>query len=210
MLSLFKLVRLCCTLLGLLVIVVSLTPFVSWAERRMPVDWYDGDADVLVILGGSMLVDGTGPQATLGYDSYLRCTYATWVLQRHSYKFIVVSGPDGLAEAMAKYLEARGTPAGEVLIENAARTTFQNAEFVKNILDHQAGLAPHPKIVVLTSDYHSSRARRVFEHAGLPVNMSPVPDLAKRAESPILRWNAFLDLTEELTKTAYYRLTRKI
>ncbi len=176
----------------------------------MAVDWYQGDADVLVVLGGGMLVDGTGPQATLGYDSYLRCNYAAWNMQRFKYKYVVVSGPDGLAEAMAKYLVAGGAKREQILIENAARSTAANAAFVKTILDHQAGLPQHPVIAVLTSDDHSRRARLVFEHAGLPVRVIPVPDVAKRAQSVARRWDAFLDLSQEVLKLEYYKFAGKV
>lgn len=199
-----------CTLLGLTLLVVSFTPLVSWAARRVAVDWYQGNADVLVVLGGGMLVDGTGPQATLGDDSYLRCNYAAWDMLRFKYRYVVVSGPNGLAETMAKYLTAVGVKPQQILIENAARSTAENAAFVKRILDHQAGLPPHPVIAILTSDVHSRRARQVFEHAGMPVRVIPVPDVIKRAESVELRWGAFLDLDRELVKLEYYKLTGKI
>lgn len=206
----FQLVRFCCTLLGLLVLVVSLTPLVVWISHKMAVDWYEGDADVMVVLGGSMLVDGSGPQATLGYDSYLRCAYATWSIQRHRYRYVVLSGPEGLAQAMAGYLAAHGAKPEQLLIENAARTTYQNAEFVKTILAHQAGLPANPSIAILTSDYHARRARRVFEHMGLAVRVIPVPDAAKRGQFISQRWGAFLDEAGELLKYGYYKLRGRI
>ena len=205
-----QLARITCTLTGLLFLVVSFTPLDSWLVQHFTADWYDGDADVLVVLGASMLVDGTGPQATLGFDSYLRDTYASWAIQRHHYSYVVVSGPDGLAEALAKLLLNNGLKREQLLIENAARTTEQNAQFVKNILDHQPGLPPRPTIAILTSDYHCRRARLVFEHAGMPVRVIPVPDVGKRAGFVTARWNAFLDVAIEVVKLGFYRLNRKI
>jgi uncharacterized SAM-binding protein YcdF (DUF218 family) len=206
----FRFLRVCCTLLGLLVLVVSFTPLVPALAKRLSVDWYQGDADVLVVLGGSMLVDGTGPQATLGYDSYLRCTYAAWNMQQYRYTYVVLSGPDGLAETMAKFLANRGVKPEQFLIENAAHSTAENAAFVKKILDHQAGLPPHPKIAILTSDYHSLRAQLVFQHIGMPVRVIPVPDAGKRGQSIKLRWNAFVDEAEEMAKFAFYKVTGKL
>jgi uncharacterized SAM-binding protein YcdF (DUF218 family) len=193
----------------MLMLMVSFTPLVAWMMRDWAVDWYQGDADVLVILGGSMLVDGTGPTATLGYDSYLRCNYALWMLQRYRYSYVVLSGADGMAETMAKYLTAHGVKQS-LLVENSARSTLQNAEFVKKILDHQAGLPPRPKIVILTSDYHTRRARLVFEHAGMPVRVIPVPDINKRLAFPAQHWAAFLTLAEEYLKFGGYQLKGKI
>ncbi len=205
----FRLLRVLCSLLGMLMLAVTFTPLVTWLARDLAVDWFDGDADVLVVLGGAMLVDGTGPQATMGYDSYLRCTYASWILQRYHYSYVVLSGPDGLAQAMAQYLAAHGAKE-PLLIENSARTTWQNAEFVKKILDHQPGLPPHPAIVILTSDYHTRRARLVFQHWGMPVRVIPVPDVNKRLAFPLQRWTAFLTVADEYTKLAGYQLQGKL
>jgi uncharacterized SAM-binding protein YcdF (DUF218 family) len=205
-----RLVKALCALLGLLMLVVSLTPLVPLAASRLAVDWYQGDADVLVVLGGSMLVDGTGPRASLGYDSYLRCTYAVWNLQQYRYTYVILSGPDGLAEAMANFLAWRGAKPERLLIENAARTTSENAQFVKNILDRQGGLPPHPKIAILTSDYHTLRAQLVFRHVGMPVRVIPVPDAGKAGQSIRLRWNAFLEEMEEIVKFAFYKLSGKM
>jgi uncharacterized SAM-binding protein YcdF (DUF218 family) len=208
--SLFTFARVTCTMLGLLVLVVSLTPLVAWLAHRMAVDWYEGDADVLVVLGGSMLVAGTGPQATLGYDSYLRCVYASWYIHRFRYTYIVVTGSDGLGDAMAQFLENRGVKPGQILIENAARTTYQNAEFVQKILAHQSGLPAHPEIAVLTSDYHTRRSLLVFKHQGMPVHMIPAPDAAKRAGDIRQRWGACQDMADEVLKDGYYKLTGKL
>lgn len=206
----FRLAFTLCALLGFLVLCVSFTPLVSSAASQLSVDWYQGDADVLVILGGSMLVDGVGPQATLGYDSYLRCVYSSWSLQRYRYKYVVLSGPEGLAETMARYLIAHGARPEQLLIENAAHTTMENAVFVKKILDHQPDIPKNVKIAVLTSDFHSLRASLVFRRLGIPVRLIPVPDLGKRAQTVALRWNAFLDLTEELIKIGFYKVSGKI
>lgn len=210
MVRFFKLFWAVCAVAGLLVLLVSFTPLVSWLARDIADDWYEGDADVLVVLGGSMLVDGRGPQGTMGWDSYLRCVYASWALKQHRYRYVVTSGPDGLGEAMARYLALQGTDAKTLLIEGAARTTTENAEFVKKILDRQAGVPAHPLIAVLTSDYHTRRARLVFAHAGMPVRMIPVPDLAKRDSSVGSRWTAFLDLVSEFAKTAGYKVRGRI
>lgn len=45
---------------------------------------------------------------------------------------------------------------------------------------------PRP-VVLLTSDYHMFRARRMFEKAGLKVVPMPIPDGLKRATRLTLR-----------------------
>lgn len=203
-------IRWFCAAVTIVVLLVSFTPVVPFAAGHLATDWYQGDADVLIVLGGSMLVSGTGPNATLGYDSYLRCVYAWWSIQRFKYKYIVVTGNDGMAEAMAAFLRGKGVDPNSILIENRADTTFQNAEFSKNLLQAQAHLPPHPRIAILTSDYHCRRARLVFQHIGLNVRVIPVPDLLKQAYSPSARWAGFFLLTEELGKYVIYGLNGKL
>jgi uncharacterized SAM-binding protein YcdF (DUF218 family) len=210
MLRLLKVALACCTLLGILVLAVSFTPMVQWMARDQALEWFDGDADVLVVLGGSMLVDGAGPRAAMGYDSYLRCTYASWMIQRHRYAYVIVSGPDGLADAMASFLINRNAKTIPVLRENAAKSTSENAEFVRKILDHQPGLPSRPLIAILTSDYHCRRAQQVFQHWGMPVHVIPVPDAAKSADFPLQRWTTCLTLCDERVKYAFYKLNGRI
>jgi uncharacterized SAM-binding protein YcdF (DUF218 family) len=198
-------------LVGLVLLLVTFVPAATeWMVRPLEVDWYSGDGDVLVILGGAMLVDGAGPQSVLGYDSYLRCAYASGYLRQYRYKYVVLSGPDGLAESMARFLEMRGVRVDQMLIENSARTTEQNAEFVKKILEHQTGLPTHPVVAVLTSDYHTRRARLVFERQGMAVRAVPVPHVNKELGSVEMRWDAFLTVTTEFAKLAGYKLEGKI
>ena len=210
MIRLLRVLLACCTLLGFCLLVISYTPFVGWMARDIGADWYDGDGDVLIVLGGSMLVDGIGPQATMGYDSYLRCTYASWILQQHHYRYVIVSGSDGLGQAMARYLINRGLNSEQVLIEDSAHTTLQNAEFSSNILKRVKGLPAQPRLVILTSDYHSRRAQRTFEDAGIKARIIPVPDVAKRVSFIEQRWDAFVTLSDEWVKTMFYGIEGKI
>src|ERR1700761_5302722 len=84
--------------------VVTFTPTVKWMVQATEPDWYGGNGEVLVVLGGSMLVPGTGPGATLGHDTYLRCVYAAWISQKQTFHRIVVTGDFGSGEQMAKFL----------------------------------------------------------------------------------------------------------
>jgi uncharacterized SAM-binding protein YcdF (DUF218 family) len=199
-----------CVLVTALVLIVSFTPLVPLATGLLATDWHEGDADVLIILGSYMLVPGTGPNATMGYETYLRCVYAWWNIRRFHYRYIIVSGNEGMAEAMAAFLREKGVPANTILLENNAQTTYQNAEFVKNLLRNQANLPPNPRLALLTSDYHSRRASLVFQHAGLPVRVIPVPDLLKQSNSPAARWAGFLTLSEELLKYPLYAVEGKL
>ena len=60
----------------------------------------------------------------------------------------------------------------------------------------------------LTSDFHMFRAWRDIPKVGLKWGLSvrprPVPDVLKRTSSWKGHWPAFLDLTAETVKIAYY------
>ncbi len=205
----FSIARNCAAVIGVIVLLITFTPIVKLAAEKMTTDWYEGDADVLVVLGGSMLVAGTGPNATLGDDSYLRSVYAGWYFKTYSFRFVVVSGAEGTAEAMAKFLTASGVPAASILLESRSHTTYENAVYVKALLQQHSLLGENSRIVILTSDYHSWRARRVFDRCGVHVRVIPVPDVAKRSASLPYRLAGFFTIVTELSKDLVYALQRK-
>jgi hypothetical protein len=47
---------------------------------------------------------------------------------------------------------------------------------------------------------------RTFRKAGVPVSPLPFPDANKRLNEIKQRWNVFLELAEETTKVAYYKI----
>lgn len=200
----FKGVRVSVGWIGLFVLLVTLTPGVQLVAEKLAVDWYEGDGDVLVVLGGSMLVSGTGPRAAIGYDTYLRTAYADWMLQSFKFPHIVVSGGGGLAEGMAKMLMADGIPASEILLESRSQSTSENAIYVKQLLQQRGIPISNSTIVVVTSDFHAWRAQRLFAHYGLPVRVMPAPDISKRAASPLYRLQGFYTLSTELCKDLVY------
>jgi uncharacterized SAM-binding protein YcdF (DUF218 family) len=196
--------------IGIAFCVVTFTPLVKLLVEATEPGWYAGSGEVLVVLGGSMLVPGTGANATLGYDTYLRCVYADWILQRQSFHYVVVTGDSGTAEGMARFLSDRGVPANKIVVENKAKSTYENAVYTQRLLEKTYGVGHLPEVVVLTSDYHAGRARRVFEHAGLHAQAIPVPDILKRFGSRLERWPDFLLLLTEFSKDVAYEATGKL
>jgi uncharacterized SAM-binding protein YcdF (DUF218 family) len=197
------LVRLC-AFVGAFLLLITFTPLVSFIAGKLAVDWYEGGGDVLVVLGGSMLVNGTGSRATIGYDTYLRTAYADWMLKAYRFPKVVVSGGGGLAEGMAKFLIGEGVPASSILLESRSQSTSENAQDVKQLLQQQGIPVSGSTIVVVTSDYHSWRARLLFRHYGIPVRMMPAPDVTKRAGSLLFRLQGFVIVGNELCKDLVY------
>jgi uncharacterized SAM-binding protein YcdF (DUF218 family) len=77
---------------------------------------------------------------------------------------IIVSGglnPNtGIIEGdrMAKDLEGLGVPNKDILIENRATNTKENALYAIEIIDHQIGLKNIQSIVAIVKGYHARRA----------------------------------------------------
>lgn len=194
---------------GAIILLITCTPIVPCVVQMSEPPWFEGDGEVLVVLGGSMLVPGPGPQATLGYDTYLRCTYASWILQTEKFRYVVVTGGGGLAETMAVFLVHNGVDARSILIERNAHSTFENAVFTRRILQAQYRGSPLPPVVVLTSDYHAWRARRTFSHSGFRAQAISIPDVIKRSSERAFRLSAAQYLISEWTKDAFYLLSGK-
>ena len=186
---------------------IFFTPIVKWVAERLAVDWYEGNGDVLVVLGGAMLVPGTGPRAALGYDSYLRGVYAGWILKRFQFPLVVTSGAGGLAEGLASLLQSEGVPPNSIVLERRSRTTVENAGYVKELLEQRSTRLSGLRIVIVTSDFHCFRARRAFAKQGLKVRVVPVPDVAKRWGYIPYRLEGFVTVAQELCKDVFYWFT---
>jgi uncharacterized SAM-binding protein YcdF (DUF218 family) len=191
----------CCLILLLL---IHFSPLTIWWARALADDWDDSKGDTLIVLSSEIEADGV-----LGPSSYLRALYAVRAWREHPYRSIIVSGgrsgaaPVTMGEAFREFLVSNGVPAGIVHAENAATNTRENALFTKPLIGAGAG-----RIVLLTSDFHMFRARRVFEKAGIHVVPCPVPDVLKRSAHVVNRWTSFWTLLIETTKIGYYSWKR--
>ena len=184
-------------LLGALVLVVTFSPFVRWAGRKLAGPWNDPKGDVLIVLAGSAL----GREAP-GDSSYLRSVYAGWIFRERGFRTVIITGDGGSppeAQIMARVLEVEGVPSSAIVIEGKAHSTRENAINVKPLLENISG-----RRVLLTSDYHMFRAHRVFAKVGIDVAPAPIPDALKRGTRWRGRWPAFLDIVQETAKIGYY------
>jgi uncharacterized SAM-binding protein YcdF (DUF218 family) len=187
-------------LLGLVFIIVSVTPLNTWWATILEGTDYVDNGDVLIVLSGSMIEDGT-----MGWSSYLRATYAWRTYRDGHFKEVLVSGGAvaptkvPISVAMGEYLKFQGVPAQVIQLETQSRSTHENALYSASILKQLPGSK-----VLLTSDFHMFRARRAFARVGIQVSPRPIPDVIKRSGGMLARWTAFLDLCEETVKIGYY------
>ncbi len=178
---------------GFLVLLVTFTPVVSWYARLLAGPWDDPKGDTMIVLGGGS-IDNT----TLAHGSYWRAIYADRFYREGGFRRVVASGAR-VGPLIRDFLVCHGVPANAVEAEAASTSTRENAVYTARLL---AGSARAP--VLVTSDYHMFRARRAFRKAGLDVRPRPFPDCLKRYNTLTERWGAFLDLSEETGKIAWY------
>jgi uncharacterized SAM-binding protein YcdF (DUF218 family) len=121
-------------------------------------------ADAIVVLGGTVLEDGSlAPWVAARVERALEA-FAGGVATR-----VIFTGRTGVygpsqprvteASAMAAYAQQRGLPPAAVLLEEHARDTLGNAFFVRRDLLQPNGWR---SIRVVTNDFHLSRSAWVF------------------------------------------------
>ena len=126
-------------------------------------------ADAIVVIGG----DHKPERIRQAVDLY-RKGYAPLVII--SAGIIVVEGDEHIPEAQVMYRQARelGLTDGVLILEQESKSTYENAVYTKAIC--QAGMIH--SILLVTSAYHSRRARRLFQSVYSPdisVSVQPPP-----------------------------------
>jgi uncharacterized SAM-binding protein YcdF (DUF218 family) len=191
-------VRSALALLGLLLVAVTTTPVVVWMGGALAGSWEDTSGDTLIVLTGSSLEN-----SVLGESSYWRSIYAVLLWRKENYQTIWITGWGNEAGSaptlMRDFLVAHGVPAERIRLETASSNTQASARAMAGLMAGEAS-----RKVLLTSDYHMFRSRRLFAREGLPVATVPIPDAQKRGGRAWTRWQAFLDTSEELVKIVWY------
>jgi len=164
--------------LGLLVFAVGEVPVLR-AAGGTP----EFDADWLIVLGAG--VNGEAPSRSM-LD---RLSAAEDYLRAHPDCKVILSGGQGgderisEAEAMRRWLTARGMPEERILCEDQSRSTAENlANSLPLIPDGQRAA-----IAVCSSEYHLYRAQLLARREGYAVGAIPA-----RTALPVLRLNYFL------------------
>jgi uncharacterized SAM-binding protein YcdF (DUF218 family) len=112
-------------------------------------------------------------ECVLGLDSQFRCLQAVEMYQESGPCPIYVTGGKvnaddigpTLASLMRDYLIEQGIAAEDIVVEEASRNTYENAQFSSKLL-HAAGIK---EIALVTTASHLPRAVRCFEATGLQV-----------------------------------------
>lgn len=139
------------------------------------------------VLAGPFLIVGGGPQTAdaivvIGGDHKLERVGRAVELYQQGYAPVVIisagtlvsEGDEQLAEAevMRRQALALGLPEAVLLVENKSKSTFQNAYYTKTICQQHG----FQSVLLVTSTYHSRRARRIFRDVfGADISLSVQP-----------------------------------
>lgn len=171
---------------GLLVLLVSSNPFLghylirsaeAWAERRIPGEVPPGHA-IVVLSSGRVVAPGPGRASEwLDADRFFG---GIELFQAGKAPLLVFTGawhtwlPDAPLEGdvLAAHARSLGVPAEHIVVTGKVSNTADEAREVAQLLrDRQI---PNPRVVLVTSAFHMSRARQQFERTGLTVEPYPV------------------------------------
>lgn len=148
------------------------TPLVQFLAGPLVVQDHLQKADAIVVLGG-----GWADNNQLGTSSLERYHYGIKLFQQNFGKYIIFSGGNlqgGPSEAltMAEMAADEGFSKKTILVDQLSETTWQNTLFVRRILLDK-NLA---SVILVTSPYHTLRAKAMFTDLGIKTTAAPVPD----------------------------------
>lgn len=152
--SILFVVRLGYAAVGLAVLVFGLLFAVQAAKKPDP------GADAVIVLGAGLWGENVTPTLARRLDAALA------YLRDNPQTVCVLSGGQGQdepiseAEAMRRYMKARGVAPERLILESRSVNTHQNIAFSREILGTQA------RVVVVTSDFHVFRGVALARSAG--------------------------------------------
>ncbi len=157
------------TIITLLVIflVVGCTDFNAFISRPLIEQQPVAPADALVILGGGI----SAKTGQLGFKTEERVRSGAALFAQGVAPVVVVTGgkvgknPFAEAPAMAALLTRLGVVENQIFQDDQAQNTLENAAKVVAMAKAQGW----QKLIVLTSDFHTSRACTFFRRAGADV-----------------------------------------
>jgi uncharacterized SAM-binding protein YcdF (DUF218 family) len=161
----------------------------------------DAYREIIVVLGGGMMADGSPAPATLA-----RGVAAAELAREHPEAAIICSGSHGVgrkprrseAASMAEIIVANGTTRERIFLEDQSRDTIGNAVYVAE--RYLSAVAPRP-LYVVTSPFHLERSVETFRLVLGPtwriegVASAPAPDDGERAKHEarfLMQTRAFL------------------
>jgi uncharacterized SAM-binding protein YcdF (DUF218 family) len=124
-----------------------------------------------------VLSGGWAKEGQLGRSTLERYKYGVNLYQKGYGRNLIFSGGNlwgnpSEAEAMAGMAISDGFPIASIIMEGHSESTWQNTLFVKQILLKNK----LESVILVTSPYHTLRAKTMFEDKGIKTVSAPVPD----------------------------------
>lgn len=206
--------RLAATLTCILLLLVT-TPIIANPLVSLLEGWHpsqppraESPLQAIVVLGGGIADKGTlRPSIELSPESRLRTLCGAELYRQGVAPTILITGGDASlfgsgpteAAAMKEWAIRLGVPAASILIDDRARTTYENALGAKRLLGED------DTILLVTSAGHLLRATTLFEKQGFHVTPSGCGFHAKDRVSDIWEHLTIFDLLP--TNWALQRIT---
>jgi len=214
------------------VFLIGVTWFSIPAVGKMIEDLYSGrystlktipdDVDAYVLLsGGSISKKGKWERVYPGPASGMRLLHIHYLYKLKRLPVIVTGGKtlkaaDSESFNLTRLLMELGIPAGDLILEEKALTTFGNAVHSAEIIRKKE----FKKVVLVTDNIHMRRAAACFRKQGVDFIISVPGNLKKEKESPGPFYSRYLPcagslynfdrLYHEILGLTFYFLTGKI
>ena len=131
------------------------------------------DEDVIIVLGAGINDERVSSPLARRLDM------AIYYFGRNPNAYVIVCGGLGdratitEAEAMARYLHARGIPLERIFLEELSTSTIENLTFAQEILNEH--FPEGFRAVVVSNDFHMFRAVSIARRIGMNVNHLGAP-----------------------------------
>lgn len=167
-----------------LLVVGGILPLSNWLilpleQRFQRADLGERPIDGIVVLGGGELANVAAARGVHGLvDAGERITEAAALARKYPAAKVVYSGgvteilrrPVNIADAGGAMLRDLGVSDDRLILERAARNTWENARLTRDLVQPKPG----ERWVVITSAWHMPRAIGNFRKAGFEVEPWPV------------------------------------
>jgi uncharacterized SAM-binding protein YcdF (DUF218 family) len=137
--------------------------------------------EIGIVLTGVTNLNKTAYDRTFFNKGADRATHAMQLYKLGKIKRILITGGQGLnptnphaeAELLADFMVIAGVPEEDIIIENKAVNTRENALFAKSTLE-ELGFDFNSEALLITSAFHMKRSKGCFDKIELPTVTFPV------------------------------------
>lgn len=137
--------------------------------------------EIGIVLTGVTNLNKTAHDRTFFNKGADRATHAVQLYKLGKIKKILITGGQGLnptnpyaeAELLANFMLIAGVPEKDIIIENKAVNTRENAVFTKSMLE-DIGFDFNSNTLLITSAFHMKRSKGCFDKVEIPTVTFPV------------------------------------